>query len=103
MATIAEKVKSRQRLQLQSRGSFGPRRSLLVLDHCERYLMVGEERVELAVLLERLFRALPDLAAAVTMRCGPGDPTAAVLHGGLGVRGEKVVVVEGLSDKRYVT
>lgn len=55
--------------------------------------------MKLGVLLERLFAALPDLAAAITMRCGSTDPARA---GVVGVRGEKVVVVEGLNDKRYV-
>lgn len=94
VAKISAHVK-RQLQVLRQRGSCAPRRALLVLDGCARHLFVGQVRVELKELLSRLFTALPNLTAAVTMRAtGPAAP------GSVGVQGEKIVVVEGLDRRR---
>lgn len=73
----------------------GLTRALLVLDGCPRQILMAHERVELRKLLTRLFAALPNLYAAVTMRAT--SPTA---RGEIGVVDEKVVVVERLDDLR---
>lgn len=76
-------------------GSHPKNRALLVLDGCTRQVVVGQERVELKDLLLKLFSALPNLVAAVSMRStGPTCP------GRVGLLDENVVVVEGLDNRR---
>ena len=102
VAAITDHVERELRLNerelVRRRGDTGVRASrqvLLVLDGCTKHVLVGQERVELKDLLNRLFRQLPNLKAAVTMRAS--SPTDV---GGVGISGEKVVVVKGLDDRR---
>lgn len=95
VAAIAEQVK-RQSEDVWLRGSRAQRgRALLVLDGCEQFLVVGQRRVALKELLVLLFRALPSLTVAVTMRAtGPSAVDS------VGLQGEETIVIKGLDDRR---
>lgn len=92
---IASEVRRQSEIVWQKGSRARRGRALLVLDGCEPFLVVGQERVELRNLLSRLFKALPALTVAVTI-----PATAPKAPGRVGVPGEEVVLVEGLDDRR---
>lgn len=97
VAEIAKKVKKQMEYAWENGSSGRSGRTLVVLDGCEPSLLIGQERVALKTLLSCLFKALPMLTVAVTMRAKGPEMTDSV-----GLQGEEVVVIKRLDDRRCV-